>query len=589
MKNIWKIIKISRPLHKWMLLSSLLVTIQAGLSLVAPLIIKQMVDQLVAVQTGQGQLSMSDLWYWISILLGLSLLTNLLGVASGRLGDFISGRLRNLLTNRFYQHVLRLPLSYFDSELSGKITSQLNRGISGIEGFVNTLNNFILTMMLQTVFSIILLARYSWWVALLVGLMFPIYGYLTYLSTIKWDKIQRQRNRISDRLYGRIHECLLNIRLVKSYLAERKEAVYVQKMLGKRLALYDQQSNMFYRYQLARDVLVTLITIAISGIVFYRAWQGVLTIGSVVLIIQLLNMARVPLFSMSFILSRTQQAETDSADYFKILSLDKLEPLPQSKIKRLDQAVIKFDRVSFAYQSDEQVLHDVSFEIGPHQSVALVGHSGAGKSTIVNLILKFYQPQSGEIYLNRKPYSNLETAFIRSQISFVMQNSEIFSATVAENVAYGKRVNKQDIIKALKQAYAWEFVQQLPRGINTYVGERGIRLSGGQKQRIQLARAFLHNSPILILDEATSSLDSQSEQLVYKALKKLMQNRLTIIIAHRFSTIQDVDHILVLEKGRLVDQGSPGQLARRPGIYQDLLKYQLEGNQKLLAGYELVG
>jgi ATP-binding cassette, subfamily B, bacterial len=244
--------------------------------------------------------------------------------------------------------------------------------------------------------------------------------------------------------------------------------------------------------------------------------------------------------------------------------------------------------VSFEYEQSERVLHDVSFEINQHEKVALVGHSGAGKSTIVSLILKFYNPTSGEILLKDKDYKNLDHQFIRNNIALVFQENELFSSTIRENVAYGNpKATEEDIIKALKAANAYSFVSKFPKGIDSEVGERGVKLSGGQKQRIQIARAILKDTPILILDEATSSLDAKSEKEVQEALERLMKNRLVIIIAHRFSTIQNVNQVVVIDNGKIVDSGTPQELSKKPGIYSDLLHYQIEGNKKLLENYDL--
>jgi len=216
-----------------------------------------------------------------------------------------------------------------------------------------------------------------------------------------------------------------------------------------------------------------------------------------------------------------------------------------------------------------------------------VGHSGAGKSTIVNLLLKLYEPTRGDIYLNDASYQELDHFQIRHNISLVFQDNELFSSTVKENVVYGTKANDKAIIRALKLSNAYDFVKALKNGINTKIGERGIKLSGGQKQRIQIARAILSDSPILILDEATSSLDSISEREVQKGINNLMKNKLVIIIAHRLSTVQNVDRIFVLDKGQIVDEGSPKELAQNKGVYSDLLKYQIAGNKKLLKNFEI--
>ena len=234
------------------------------------------------------------------------------------------------------------------------------------------------------------------------------------------------------------------------------------------------------------------------------------------------------------------------------------------------------------------MLHDVNFTLKYGQTIALVGHSGAGKTTIVNLILKFYVPTSGSITIGGKEYPKLSHQDIRDHLSLVFQDSELFSTTVRENVAYGKPdATDAEIIGALKKAHAYDFVMKFTDGLETEIGERGVKLSGGQKQRIQIGRAILHNAPILILDEATSSLDAKSEKLVQDALDVLMKNKLVIIIAHRFSTIQNADRVLVVEHGMVVDNDTPQNLARKKGTFSELLDYQVKGNQKLLEQYGL--
>ena len=272
-----------------------------------------------------------------------------------------------------------------------------------------------------------------------------------------------------------------------------------------------------------------------------------------------------------------------------MLELESKEDYTKKPIKeRIKNPEIKFDSVSFRYEASEQVLDNISFTIEKNQSVALVGHSGAGKSTIINLILKFYDPTSGDIFINNKSYRTLDHTFVRSNISLVFQENELFSTSVKENVAYGNPdASGKDVINALKLANAYDFVMKLPKGIESEVGERGVRLSGGQKQRIQIARAILKNAPILILDEATSSLDAKSEKEVQDALENLMKNKLVIIIAHRFSTIQNVDKIMVVNEGTIVESGTPKELSNKPGIYSELLHYQVEGNKKLLEKFDL--
>jgi ATP-binding cassette subfamily B protein len=290
---------------------------------------------------------------------------------------------------------------------------------------------------------------------------------------------------------------------------------------------------------------------------------------------------------MSFILTRIQTAESGSKEFFSVLELPSAEKYEEVDTRKLKKAAIKFDEVSFRYETSDTVLKNVTFDLKSGEKVALVGHSGAGKSTIINLILKFYNPTGGNIYLNENSYQSLEHTYVRNNISLVFQDNELFSSTIRENVTYGSEASDKQIIEALKVANAYNFVMKLPGGLDAEIGERGVRLSGGQKQRLQIARVVLKDAPILILDEATSSLDAKAESEVQDALEKIMKDKLVIIIAHRFSTIQNVNKVLVLDNGEIVDSGTPQELSNRKGIYADLLNYQIAGNKKLLESFEI--
>lgn len=509
-------------------------------------------------------------------------------VVTERIGDHFAGRMRKFLTEKFYDKVLTLPQSYFDSEVSGKIVNQLNRGIATIHGVLNTASNFILPIFLQSLLTIAVMAYYNVWVALFTFALFPIYLAISYYSTKKWGEEEVKKNKIEDYLRGRIQEVITNMKLVKSFNNEKREYEIVSDHLEQSNKIYARQSQMFHIFDFFRNLsLITILTL-ISIIVFYNTFNGLLTIGEMVLILQLVNQARRPLFAMSFILTQIQMAESGSKEFFEILELPSTENYRQEKkVKRMTDPTIEFKNVSFKYEQSDIVLKDVSLRIAKKEKVALVGHSGVGKSTIINLIMKFYDPTEGDILLKDMNYRELDHVTIRKNISLVFQEQELFSSTIRENVAYGSDATEAEVIEALKLANAWSFVKNLPHGLESEVGERGVRLSGGQKQRIQIARAILKNAPMLILDEATSSLDSKSEKEVQEALENLMKDKLVIIIAHRFSTIQNVDKVVVVDQGRVVGYGTPQELSKKKGVYSDLLNYQIEGNKKLLEQFDI--
>lgn len=590
MKNIIKIITVSKPLHHLVWIIGSLIIVNAFIELIIPILSKNIVDQIVARVKG-GSSSLETLALLIGISFGLGFLSIVLTSITERLGDHFAGRIRKFLTEKFYYKVLTLPQSYFDSEISGKIVNQLNRGILTTQQFLNTSTNFILPTFLQSILTIGVMAYYSIPVAVFTFSMFPIYLTLSYYSTKKWGEEEVKKNKIEDFTRGRIQEVISNIKLVKSFNNEKNEYETVTTNLGESNSIYARQSATFHFFDFFRNFSLIIIFTIVNIIVFYGAFEGTMSIGTMVLILQLLNQARRPLFAMSFILTQIQQAESGSKEFFEVMDLPSKEAFDKTSHKesvtKLKEPIIEFKNVFFKYEQSEMVLKDISFKLNKNEKVALVGHSGVGKSTLVNMILKFYEPVEGDILLSGRSYKDLSQYFVRHNISLVFQENELFSSTIRENVAYGTVAEEEDIVSALKLANAYDFVKNLPKGLDSEVGERGVRLSGGQKQRIQIARAILKDAPILILDEATSSLDAKSEKEVQDGLENLMSNKLVIIVAHRFSTIQNVNKIIVLDNGSIVDCGTPQELSTRQGIYKDLLNYQIEGNKKLLEKFEL--
>lgn len=588
MKNIVELLRIAKPFHKYIYLLSVLIIVTTGLSLTAPYITKLIIDQ-IELQINQDLGSLNRLYTLVGVLFLVSILTVILEELSQRLSDFTKARLGRYLVEIFYKKVFTLPQAYFDTQISGKIVNQLNRGISSLQNFFGDSSNFIVPALIRSIILIVVLAFYSIPIALMIFFIFPFYIYISSYSTRRWGLKEVEKNQIDDISRGRIQEVINNIRLVKSYNTQQQEWNFVSDNAKKSIAIYDKQSVEYHIINFLRNFGLEIILVIISLIVFRNAFNGIFSIGEVVLILQYLFQVRWPLFGMSYILEQIQGAEAGSKEYVEILNLESSEEIISSaSTKRFNNPHIKFDNVSFSYSTGGAVLNNLNLEFKDNETVALVGHSGAGKTTLINLVMKLYDPTHGKITLNGHDYSELSHNEVRSHISLVFQENELFSSTVFENVSYGKSdATEAQVIDALKKANAYDFVMKLEKGIYGEIGERGVRLSGGQKQRIQIARAILADSPILILDEATSSLDAKSEKLVQDALEELMKDRLVIVIAHRFSTIQNADRIVVLEGGMIVDSGTPGELAEIDGIYSELLRYQIDGNQKLLEKYEL--
>jgi ATP-binding cassette subfamily B protein len=564
MKNIINIFKLARPMYGIIGFIAFLILTTSILDLITPIISKSIVDEIVKhISTKNG--SLNSLTFLIALSFGISIASLILTTWSDRLGDLLAAKMRKFLTETFYDKVLTLPQSYFDGEISGKIVNQLNRGIISIQDFINNSTNFILPTFLQSIFTIVVLAYYNVPIAIFTFMLFPCYLILSYYSSKKWGEEEVKKNAIEDVSRGRIQEAISNMNLVKSFNNQLSEFRLVSSNLTKINKIYDRQSRTYHIFDFCRGLSLNLILLTVNILTFYNTFTGKLTIGELVLILQLFAQARRPLFAMSFILTRIQAAESGSKEFFGILHLKSTEDYKKSvAVEKVKEATISFDHVSFNYETSETVLQDVSFTINPLEQVALVGHSGAGKSTIISLILKFYEASKGTISFNGKPYEELDHAFVRNNISLVFQENELFSSTVRENVMYGSSASEGEIINALKIANAYDFVMKLPKGLDSEIGERGVRLSGGQKQRLQIARVVLKD-----------------------ALENVMKNKMVIIIAHRFSTIQNVHKVIVIDEGKVVDCGTPQELSKRKGIYADLLNYQISGNKKLLASFEI--
>lgn len=588
MKNIFKIFKISKPQHKWILLACVLITIQAILQQATPVTLKYVVDELSA-QIANKNGDYQKLTWLFGLILAINLTVVILNTLNQRLGDFIASRLGRFLTEVFYKKIFTLPQSYFDGEISGKIVNQLNRGINSIRDFVNGATNFIIPAILQAIFGIGVLAYFDVTIGILAFSVFPVYILITSYSTKRWGKIQEEKNVYEDGVRGRIQEVINNIRLVKTYNTQSKEWEYVSSNYNTINKLYDKQSTGYHILNFIREFGLEVVLVVILYLIFNKTFYSELSLGEMVLIIQLLNQLRWPLFAMSYILEQIQRAEADSKTFFELLGLKSTEKYEDKKLSPVvKKPQVTLENVNFSYQDGSEVLKDINLKLNSNETVALVGHSGAGKTTLINLILKLYEPTKGDLLLSGKKYSKVGHSWVRSHMALVFQDTELFSSTIKENVAYGhSSSNDKQIIDALKKANAWDFVSKFKNGLDEQIGERGVKLSGGQKQRIQIARAILQNKPILILDEATSSLDSKSESLVQDALEKLFKGKLVIIIAHRFSTIQNADRIIVLDDGTIAGDDTPQKLAKKEGLYSELLQYQIAGNKKLLSKYEL--
>lgn len=580
MNELIKILKFSSKLKWYYLGIAVLVVILALLNLVVPFLTKNLVDLITSYSQGNN-VTFSQALPALALMLVASLVVAFLSNVNGYLGDIMSQKLNTHLSTKYYEHLMNLPIEYYDSEQTGKITSRLERSISSLSQLMNALANNFVQFFLTTIVTLVAIAIYSWPVALLLVVIFPAYIWITHLSSAAWQKKQGDINKTLDIANGRFVESIGQVRVVKSFVREIGELADFRKRRQKIESVSREQSREWHTYDLVRRLVLGVVFFAIFAVIVWQALEGQYSVGTAVLLITLANQAQFPLFGSSFIIEGIQRAQADSKDYFKVMEKKPtILDAPDAKTLKIDGGEVHFEHVSFGYENGSQVLNDVSFTIPAHSKIALVGESGEGKSTLANLIVRFYEANAGTITIDGTPITDVTQASLRKGIGIVFQDPSLFSGTIEDNIAYGinRRYTQEELEEAAKLANAADFIAKLEKGYKTQVGERGIKLSGGQKQRIIIARALLKNPPILILDEATSSLDAKAESQVQQALERLMKGRTTIIIAHRLSTISHVDMIIGLRGGKVAEQGSPDELARKKnGIYAELLELQTAG------------
>lgn len=586
MKHIWRIITFTRDLWPYYVIVSIFSILVAGTNLLIPMLSGRAID---AINVGTDNLR-----YVILLAAGIFLLdvsNTLFSNIGGYFGDRMSAKLQRYLSYRYYQHQLSLPQGYFDTELSGKIINRLNRSIAQVSNFMQMWSNNFLQFVFNTVLALVIIAYYSVPIALLLFLLYPIYVLMTVKTSGKWMKYQARINKMSDIATGRFAEVINQIKVVKSFNQEKNELAYFKRHYDKGVRIAKPQSKLWHTRDIQRRAILAVIFFGVYCLIFIQAINGTFTPGQAVALILYAMQIRIPIFTISFLVENTQRAVADSKDYFEIMGLiPEITDAPDAKQLKVDKGAVTFSDVSFAY-SDNNVLNALRFSIEPGTKVALVGESGEGKTTITNLLMRLYEPQSGSITIDGQDIGHVTQQSLRKNIGVVFQDPALFSGTIHENIAYGNpRATIKQITAAAKAANADEFISKFDRGYDTEIGERGLKLSGGQKQRIAIARAILKDAPILILDEATSSLDSKSEAMVQEALQRLMKGRTTLIIAHRLSTIAHVDQIITLSNGVVDEIGSPERLAKTDGIYARLLELQhgkTDSSKKRLKAYDI--
>jgi ATP-binding cassette subfamily B protein len=575
MKSIVRILTFARELKGYYWVIALLTLLISALNLLPPILTKVATDEIAKIIAHQHAREMLVVAAVLAMFVS-GIIVTLLSNYAGYLGDVMAAKLRKILSERYYEHLLKLPQAYFDNELTGTIINRLNRSITDVTQFMNMFTNNFFSWFLQIILTIGIVGYYSWQLALLIFLLHPVFLFMTIRTSKKWIVYQEKKNYHTDIASGRFAESVGQIRVVKSFIRETAE----RRFFGKHFQVFVNetypQSKLWHKQDILRRSVLEAIFFGMMAYIIWRTYNSAFSLGTMFMLIQYVQAIRLPILSMSFIVDNTQRAVAGSHDFFKVMELQpQVADTPNAPALKVPKGELVFDEVDFAYTNEKQVLHGVSFVVRPGSKVALVGESGEGKTTITSLLMRLYDINSGKITIDGHDITKVSQHSLREHIGVVFQEPALFSGTIRENIAYGKpKASLQSIEAAAKAANAHEFISKFTDGYDTAIGERGIKLSGGQKQRIAIARALLKDAPILILDEATSSLDSRSEHLVQQALERLMQNRTTLIIAHRLSTIANVDQIVTLLGGRVGEIGSPHDLARTDGIYGQLLRLQ---------------
>ncbi|MCE3254523.1 MAG: msbA [Rickettsiaceae bacterium] len=560
------------PEKKSLIISVALMMVVAGTTTLHAWLVKPALDSVFLKQ---------DATMLVVIPIAILLVTVIKGFAT-----YFQLLLMNLLTMRMaanmrknlYAHFIRSDISFLHSSSSGNMVASVINEINAITGTVSTLLNGFVKQLLTLVFLVILMFKQSIELSLVAFVGFPLAAYPIYKIGRKLRNLSFSNQTTSQQFTSQMSDTLQYSKLVKAYNCEEFEISRMGKIIEEMYKLGRKISKMSL---IASPFVETLGGIGVALVIWYGGHQvltGKTTPGAFFSFFAAMMMAYRPLKSVSGMNSGVQLGLAASERFYATLEQKPtITDSPQAVDLKNVKGNIKFNNVSFSYIKEKTTLDKINLEVPAGKTIALVGHSGGGKSTIMNMILRFYDPNEGSILLDDYDIRDLTIKSLRRSMAVVNQEVMLFDDTVLENIRYGKEnATKEEIIEAAKLAEADDFIKELPNGYETAIGQNGIRLSGGQRQRIAIARAILYNAPILLLDEATSSLDPISEHAIKKALATLMKDRTTIVIAHRLSTVIHADCIYVISEGRVIESGKHQELLDKNGHYAHLYSKQFE-------------
>ena len=478
---------------------------------------------------------------------------------------------------KVFRHLHQLDLDFHLNRQTGGLSRDIDRGNSGVSFLMRFMVFNIVPTMIEIVMVItILWVNYGIWFAVITAT--SIISYITYsIYATEWrTRFIRAANKADSSSNTRAIDSLLNYETVKYFTNENYEAKAYDEQLSHWEQAKTQNRLSLFALNAGQAIIISLSITAMLGLAAYQVTYQQMTLGDFVLINAFMMQLFIPLNFLGFVYREIKNSLANIENMFGLLLKNpKVQDKEDAKELSIDKGGIHFNNISFAYHKDRPILKNISFSIGAGKKVAVVGDSGSGKSTLVKLLFRFYDVNQGSISIDGQAIDQVTQHSLRQNIGIVPQDTVLFNDTLLENVHYGNPLaSKEEVLKAIDMAHLSEFISSLPDGYNTQVGERGLKLSGGEKQRVAIARTILKNPAILVFDEATSSLDSHSEQAILNAIKEIAVNRTILVIAHRLSTIIDADTIIVLKQGEIIEQGNHQELLAQQGYYQKMWMLQ---------------